>query len=120
MERIWNYFFYFTWRLTNVLGNFFIDEPIEKIVSLIPFFRRNKEERKKSYDNVINDRKSGYNIRFAFGDMLVTTSILYMIVCLYLVKWLNIPIGDTIDYYFIAIPALSILTNYFFFYYKDI
>jgi hypothetical protein len=113
MERIWNYFFYSTWNLQTNLGEMLIRKPIYFIMlTLFPFLRKNVHNGTKSYNRVMNNKDYGFNIGFAFGFMFLTTMLIYSSLSLYLVELLNIKVGDTIYYYFIAVVVLSYLTNY--------
>jgi len=121
MERIWNYLFYSTWNLQINLGEILIQKPIHFIMlNLFPFLRKNKQKGVKDYKRVMNNKDYGFNIGFAFGFMFLSTMIIYSSICLYLVKLLNIEVGDTIYYYFIVVVALSYITNYLFLYRSDI
>ncbi|MFA6924924.1 MAG: hypothetical protein WC223_11815 [Bacteroidales bacterium] len=120
MERIWNYFFYSTWKLQILLGDLLFQKPIYFIIlNIFPFLRKNEAKGLKEYKKVMNNKDYGFNIGFAFGFMFLTTMVIYSSICLYIVKLLNIEVGDTIYYYFIVVVALSYLTNYLLLYRSD-
>lgn len=119
MERIWNYFFYSTWKLLKRTGEIFIENPLIYIFNLVPYLRKNWNKGKKGYKQVMHSKDYGFNIGFAFSFMFLTTVVIYTSICLYLVKLLNIEVGNTIYNYFLGVIALSYLTNYFFLYRSD-
>ena len=120
MERTWNYFFYSTLKLQILLGDLLFQKPIYFIIlNVFPFLRKNEAKGLKEYKKVMNNKDYGFNIGFAFGFMFLTTMIIYTSICLYLVKLLNLEVGDAIYYYFIVIVVLSYATNYLFLYRAD-
>lgn len=119
MERIWNYFFYSTWKFQISLGGILIEKPLIYFFNLIPILRKNWNKGKKEYQRVMHRKDYGFNIGFAFGFMFLTTMVIYTSICLFLVKLLNLEVGDTIYYYFVAVVALSYLTNYLLLYRSD-
>jgi hypothetical protein len=89
------------------------------MLNLFPFLRKNMQRGRKEYNRIMNNKDFGFNVGFAFGFMFLTTIIIYTSVCLFIVKLLNIEVGDTIYNYFVVVVALSYLTNYFFLYRAD-
>lgn len=111
MERIWNYFFYSTWKTQIFLSYILFERPLVFLFNLVPFLRKNWYNGKKEYNKVMNSKEYGLNLGFAFGFMFLTTMVIYTSICLFLVKLINIEVEDTIYYYFVAILVLSYITN---------
>ena len=120
MERIWNYFFYSTWKFQILLGGILIEKPLIYLFNLIPFLKGKWSKGKKEYEKFMHNKDYGANIGFAFSFMFLTTTVIYTIICLFLVNLVNIEVGDKIYYYFYTVAALSYITNYFFLYRGDI
>lgn len=111
MRRIWNYFFYSTWKFQISFGEAIIEKPLIYLFNLVPFLRNNWSKGKNEYKRAMHDKDYGFNIGFAFGFMLLSTMVIYTSICLILVKLLSVEVGDTIYYYFFAIVTISYLTN---------
>lgn len=111
MQRAWNYLFYSTWRLLCVSSKILIENPLSKVLSIFPFFRKNLKKGKEDHRRIMDNRNLSFNIAFAFGYMFFTTMIIYTIIFLYLCFFLQIEVGERLYYYFIAVAILSYLTN---------
>lgn len=110
MQRTWNYIFYSTWKLHNRASDI-LTAPILYLVTKVPLFRENWKKGEKEYNKFIKSRNLGFNVSLSFSWMLTTTSILYSILFLYVCYFFQIEVGENVHYYFIAVVALSILTN---------
>lgn len=120
MIRIWNYFFYSTWKTQTILGKKLFQETIFLVMlKLFPFLKKNEKKGLKEYNKVMNSKEYGLNLGFAFSFMFLTTMVLYTSVCLILVKMLNVEVEDKMVYYFLAVIALSYLTNELLIYKSD-
>lgn len=111
MQRVWNYFLYSTWKLLCYAGVNLIERPLFKVLSIVPFFRKNIEKGKGRHRRIVDDRSFSFNIAFAYGYMFFTTMVIYTIIFLYLVHYFQIEVGDNLYYYFIAVAISSYLTN---------
>lgn len=76
MKKFWNYIFYFTWKLHCVIGINTIERPLKRILNLVPFFANNLKKGEENYRNTLDNPKYGFNIGFAFYDMLTTSIIM--------------------------------------------
>lgn len=109
MTRIWNYFFYCTKRLLEVLGDYLIVRPLVYIAGFVPLFRRNWKKGKKYYFKLMDWR----NIRGAFSLMLFTTTVAYGSIYYSLEYYFEITVNDNSkSHIFIVIMVLTIITNY--------
>ncbi len=111
MQRTWNYLLYSTWKLLCVSSKVLIERPLSKVLSLVPFFRKNLKKGKEEHRRIMDNRNLSFNIAFAFGYMFFTTMIIYGIIFLYLGYHFQLEVGDKLYYYFIAVVVLSYLTN---------
>lgn len=119
MERIWNYFFYSTWKVLFKKGEIVSRSIFFIMFNLFPFLRKNEQAGQKELNKFMNNKDSGLNIGFAYNFMLLTTLVIYTSFCLIVVQLLNIVVGDAIYYYYFIIAGLSYLTNYLFLYHKS-
>lgn len=111
MQRTWNYIFYSTWKLLCVSSQNLIEKPLGKVLSIVPFFRKNLKKGKKVHRRIMDSRNLSFNIAFSFGYMFFTTMIIYAIIFMYLGYYLKLEVGDKLYYWFIAVVILSYLTN---------
>ena len=111
MQRIWNYLLYSTWRLLSVSSKILIENPLSKVLSIVPFFRKNLKKGKVEHRSIMDNRNLSFNISFAYGYMFMTTMIIYAIIFLYLGYYFNVEVGDKLYYYFVVVVLLSYLTN---------
>lgn len=112
MQRVWNYLLYSTWCLLNFLGEVLFRKPIHFIMlKVFPSLKKNKKKALSSYNKSMNSKDLSFNIAFAYGYMFMTTMIIYAIIFLYLGHSFRLDVGDKLYYYFIAVVALSYLTN---------
>jgi len=111
MQRTWNYIFYSTWKLLCVSSQNLIEKPLGKVLSIVPFFRKNLKKGKKVHRRIMDSRHLSFNIAFSFGYMFFTTMIIYAIIFMYLGYYLKLEVGDKLYYWFIAVVILSYLTN---------
>lgn len=119
MKKIWNYFFYSTWRSLASLGTITIEKPIVYFFTMIPFFKKNWDKGKKKYHRYMHNKESGVNINFAFTSMFITTMVIFTSICMISIKLLKIKVEHTNYNYFWAVVALSYFTNYFALYHAD-
>lgn len=120
MQKVWNYLLYSTWRLLCISSKILIEQPLNRALSIVPFFRKNIQKGKKEHRKIMDDRDFSFNIAFAFGYMFFTTMIIYVVIFMYLGYFLHIEVGDNLLYYFIAVVALSYLTNQILSWRKDL
>jgi len=116
MKKRWNYFFYSTWLLQSVFGKMIIEKPLEYFFSKIPFLHNNWTKGRKEYDRLVHSKNNSMNIGFAFGFMFLSTLIIYSCLCLFVVNFCGVTIGENIYLYFYSIVILSYMTNYVFIY----
>ncbi len=119
MQKVWNYFFYCTWKLQITIIENIIEKPLTYLFNLVPFFRNNWNRGRSEYKRLMNNEDSGFNIGFAFAFMFLTTVIIYSSFCLFLVTILKLDFVDKIEVYLLIIVGLSYLTNYLFLYRSD-
>lgn len=113
MQRVWNYFLYSTWKLLCVSSQKLIEKPLSKVLSVVPFFRKNLIKGKKKHREIMDSKHLSFNIAFSFGYMFFTTMIIYTVIFLYVCHFFQIEAGENLYYYFIAVVVLSYLTNEF-------
>lgn len=112
IAKIWNYLYYLTWNLLQVLGKVLIERPLAYVFSFIPFLRKNWKKGKKGYDSFVNGRELSINMAYAFAFMFVTTALIYATICIYVVRLFEIKDDNNLHYYFIGILSMAYLTNY--------
>lgn len=93
------------------LGDNLIYRSVAKVLSLVPFFRKNLEKGKEDYRKVMNNKGEGLNIGFAFGIMFLTTSVIYVSIGLWIGKLLNKEVDNSAYFYFITMLVAAYLTN---------
>jgi len=115
MERIWNYLFYLQFRILEKYSLKFVHNPLQNVFF---YFFPKKIKRKKKMDNayysVINNRKNGLNLGFAFRFMNLTTGIAYGIILLYINVIIGHEVKEDMLYFLIGAFVLSYATNYWF------
>lgn len=112
MQKIWNYLLYSTWRLLNFLGEVLFRKPIHFIMlKIFPSLKKNEKRALDSYNMVMNGKDFSFNMAYAYGQMFMTTMIIYAIILLYFGYFFKVDIGDKLYHYFLAIVVLSYLTN---------
>jgi hypothetical protein len=119
MQKVWNYFFYCTWKLQIAIIENIIEKPITYLFNLVPFFKNNWQRGRSGYQKLMNNKDSGINIGFAFAFMFLTTVIIYFSISLYLTSILKLDFVNKVEVYLLIIVGLSYLTNYLFLYRSD-
>lgn len=121
MQKAWTYLLYSTWRLLCVSSEILIEKPLSRVLSIVPFFRKNLKKGKHTHRKIMDNRDFSFNIAFAFGYMFFTTMIIYVIIFMYLGYCFKIDdVDDNLLYYFIAVVVLSYLTNQILSWRKDV
>jgi hypothetical protein len=120
MKRIWNYFFYSTWKIQDKFARNFIEKPLIEIFSLIPYFKNNWEKGRKAHQIIMHSKNYGTGIGFAFSFMFLTTCVIYLCICILLTKVLTCETSvESGKYFFFGIIGLSYLTNQMLLYSND-
>jgi hypothetical protein len=88
-----------------------IENPLGRVLGIVPFFRKNLEKGKDEHRKIMDNRNLSFNIAFAFSYMFFTTMFIYAVIFLYLGYFLQLEVGENLRYWFIAVVVLSYLTN---------
>lgn len=111
--RTWNYLYYHTWKLQNIIGEILIQRPIYFIMlNLFPFLQKNKKRGLKDYKKVMNNKEDGFNLFFAFGFMYLTTTLIIALLCGFTIGQFDSNVDDNLHLYFIGVLSVAYLVNY--------
>jgi hypothetical protein len=109
MQAIWNYYFYWNWRMLNVISITIFQRPINFIFfKLFSKLNKNKSSIEKGFHKSVNDYKTGINLGFAFSSIFTYT---LLIICIFLF-WLFYIIKQDLSGIFKFCLALAFLFSY--------
>lgn len=111
MLRNWNYILYSTWKLLSLINIKLIEKPLFGILSIVPFFNKRIKNGKGAHRKVLDDKIIGFNIAYAKSCMFFSTILIYTILSLYIVHFLEFEVRDNLKYWFIIVIVLTYLTN---------
>lgn len=105
MKHFWNYIFYFTWQLHNVIGRNCVEKPLDRLFSLSTFWDKHNKRGKKDAKNIIENPYYGFNVGFSFRCMLTTTTLLFANFEILIFFSLDTNLSEILNYLFdITIP----------------
>lgn len=114
MMRIWNYLFYFQWKLLNTAGTELIQKPLFSLVSLfVPAIKAKRDSIEKTASSFMNNKRGGANLGFAFNFMMITTAIIFGIFLFYITLLIGYKVRQDFIIFLLSAVVLSYLTNYF-------
>lgn len=115
IEKLWNYFYFNTNRLLNLLSVNIFFKPILKFYKFVGILKGKKlKQAEQNYTNVILDKEKGFNTFFALNYMVLTFALFLGTISLYVVKLFRVSIEEELIYFIIGLPLFSFYINWYF------
>jgi len=115
IEGLWNYFYYNTNRLLNLLSVNIFFKPILKFYKSVGILKGEKlRQAERNFSNVITNQEKGFNTFFSLNYMVLTFAIFLGTISFYIVKLGQITINGELIYFVVGLPIISFYINWFF------
>jgi hypothetical protein len=115
IEKRWNYFYYNTNRLLNLLSMNIFFKPILKFYKSVGILKGEKlKQAERNYSNLITNQEKGLNSFYSLNYMVLTFAIFLGTISFYVVKVCQITIKEELMYFVVCLPMLSFYVNWYF------
>lgn len=115
VTKYWNYFYYFTNRLLNLLSLNIFFKPILKFYKLVGILKGEKLiNAERNYLNVMTNKEKGFNTFFSLNFLVLTFAIFLGTISIYFVKICQISIKGELIYFVVGLPIISYYINWYF------